>query len=81
MLGMAIGKTQLIVKAENPEDSKVELDPLRLAFSVQETAHILGVSHKTVHRLVARGLLRSSKALRHLLIPRFEIDRFLKDSL
>ncbi len=53
----------------------------RLAFSVQETAQILGVSDKTVRRLVTRGLLRSSKALRHLLIPRSEIDRFLKDTL
>src|SRR5437016_4590162 len=48
----------------------VQLDPevfrCRLAFSVKEVALILGVSEKTVRRLVQRGLLRSSKALRHL---------------
>lgn len=56
-------------------------EPLRLAYRVNETARMLGVSDKTVRRLVARGLLRPSKALRHLLIPRFEIERFLKDTL
>ena len=55
--------------------------PPRLAYRVQETAQMLGVSAKTVRRLIARGLLRLSKALRHLLIPRFEIERFLKETL
>jgi excisionase family DNA binding protein len=54
--------------------------PLRLAFSVKETAEILGVSEKTVRRLISRGLLRSSRALRHLLIPKKEIERFLDDT-
>jgi excisionase family DNA binding protein len=49
----------------------------RLAFSVKETAEILGLSEKTIRRLVARRLFRSSRALRHLLIPRKEIERFL----
>jgi excisionase family DNA binding protein len=51
--------------------------PPRLAFSVKETAGMLGVSEKTVHRLIARGLLRPSRALRHLLIPKTEIEKFL----
>jgi hypothetical protein len=50
----------------------------RLAYSMRETAVILGVSYITVHRLVQRGLLKSSTALRHKLIPLFEIERFLK---
>jgi excisionase family DNA binding protein len=54
--------------------------PPRLAFSVRETAAMLGVSEKSVRRLIARGLLRPSKALRHLLIPRAEIERFLSDT-
>ena len=53
----------------------------RLAFSVQETALILGISEKTVRRLVQRKLLRASRALRHLLIPRKEIERFLEQTL
>jgi len=52
----------------------------RLAYSVSETAQILGVSYCTVYRLLQRGLLRSSNALRHKLIPRFEIERFLKET-
>ena len=55
--------------------------PPRLAFSVAETAQMLGVCDKTIRRLVARGLLRRSRALRHLLIPRSEIERFLKETL
>lgn len=50
----------------------------RLAYTMQETAKILGVSYITVHRLIKRGLLRSSTALRHKLISLTEIERFLK---
>jgi len=54
--------------------------PLRLAFSVKEAAEILGVSEKSVRRLIIRGLLRPSRALRHLLIPRKELERFLEET-
>lgn len=56
-------------------------DALRMAYSVRETADLLGVSYMTVHRLLKRGLLHSSSALRHKLIPASEIERFLKDTL
>jgi excisionase family DNA binding protein len=52
----------------------------RLAFSVAETAQLLGVSTKTVRRLVARGLLRPSRALRHLRLSKAELLRFLKET-
>ena len=52
----------------------------RLAFSVRETADALGVSEKTVRRLVARRLLNPSRALRHLLISKKEVERFLADT-
>ena len=55
--------------------------PPLLTFSVRETAEMLGVSEKSVRRLIARGLLRPSKALRHHLIPRTEIERFLYETL
>jgi excisionase family DNA binding protein len=60
--------------------ARVSLSPQRLAFSVKETAQLLGVSEKTVRRLVARKLLRSSRALRHLLIAKKEIERFLDET-
>jgi hypothetical protein len=50
----------------------------RLAYSMKETAEILGVSYITVQRLLLRGLLRNSSALRHKVIPLSETQRFLK---
>ena len=52
----------------------------RLAYTVKETAEILGISPKTVYGLLYRGLLRSSLALRNKLIAKSEIERFLKDT-
>lgn len=52
----------------------------RLAFSVRETAEILGVSEKTVRRLIDRRLLRVSRALRHILIPKIAITEFLEQT-
>jgi excisionase family DNA binding protein len=52
----------------------------RLAYSIQETAQMLGVCDKSVRRLILRGLLRPSRALRHLLIPKHELDRFLRET-
>lgn len=53
----------------------------RLALSVRETASVLGVSEKTIRRLIDRRLLRVSRSLRHILIPRSEIERFLRVTL
>ncbi len=52
----------------------------RLALSMAESAEALGVSYQTVYRLLKRGLIRSSSALRHKLIPVTEIERFLRDT-
>jgi excisionase family DNA binding protein len=53
----------------------------RLAFSMSETAKILGVSYITVHRLIQRRLLKSSSSCRHKMIPKAEIERFLKETV
>ena len=52
----------------------------KLAYSMQEAAEALGVSYITIHRLLKRGLLKSSTALRHKLIPVRELERFLEDT-
>ena len=52
----------------------------RLAYSIQETAQMLGVCDKSVRRLILRGLIRPSRALRHILIPKDELDRFLRET-
>ena len=44
--------------------------PPRVAYSVQETARMLGVCDKSIRRLILRGLIRTSRALRHILIPK-----------
>ena len=53
----------------------------RLAYTTRETAEILGVSYLTVYRLMQRGLLRGSSAVRTKLIPRREIERFLEKTV
>src|SRR5207237_3039272 len=56
--------------------------PMRLAFTIDETAHVLGgVCPKTVRRLIARKLLRPSRALRCPLIPIWEIVRYLSETM
>jgi excisionase family DNA binding protein len=77
------GKSKKLVEAavhewQNPVEQPA---PPRLAYSVTEAAQTLGVSTKTIRRLLARGLLRASKALRHKLIPAEELKRFLHETL
>lgn len=62
------------------EQLNSELAFPRLAFSMQETADMLGLSYQTVWRLTQRGLLKSSSALRHKLFSREEIERFLRST-
>ena len=44
-------------------------------------AYLGGLSVPTMHRLVARGLLRPNRSLRHLLFSKTELDRFLRDGM
>jgi hypothetical protein len=55
--------------------------PARIAFNVRETAQMLGICEKSVRRLILRGLLKPSRALRHLMIPKQEIERFLRETM
>lgn len=52
--------------------------PESLVYTVQEAAVALNVSTKTVRRLLQRKLLTGSKALRKILIPRQQLEAFLK---
>lgn len=67
-------------QAENFEKVDGHTELPRLAYSLRETAEILGVSYITVFRLIQRGLIRCSQALRTKLIPRKEIERFLRET-
>jgi excisionase family DNA binding protein len=51
----------------------------RLAYSVGETAELLGVHYFSVYRLIQRGKLRACRVLRgKLLVPRSELLKLLK---
>ena len=48
------------------------------AFKLSAAAQYLGgVSEITVRRLIDRGLIKPCRGLRHILIPKAELDRFL----
>ena len=51
----------------------------RLAYSIQESADLLGVNYFSVYRLIQRGKLKACRALRgKLLVPRSELLKLLK---
>jgi len=51
----------------------------RLAYSIQESAEMLGVNYFSVYRLIQRGKLKVCRALRgKLLVPRTEMLKLLK---
>lgn len=53
---------------------------IRLSFTRTEVAEILGITPVTVDRLARRGLLRPSRATRRPLYPRWELERFLRET-
>ena len=62
-----------------PIDTQRPAQTERLAYSVQEAAHLLGVNYFSVYRLVQRGKLKVCRALRgKLLVPRAELLKLLK---
>jgi len=74
---------QIAAAAPSPTDATEAIEqptqPERLAYSVQEAAHLLGVNYFSVYRLVQRGKLKVCRALRgKLLVPRSELLKLLK---
>jgi excisionase family DNA binding protein len=65
--------------APSAQSMSLAVDTERLAYSVQESADLLGVDYFSVYRLIQRGKLRACRALRgKLLVPRSELLRLLK---
>ena len=50
-------------------------------YSVSEVAVKFGISQKSVYRLLDRGILRASPAMRKKLIPRASVENFVSASL
>jgi hypothetical protein len=53
----------------------------KLGYSMKEAAIVLGISYISCHRIIKRGLLKSSSAFRTKLIPHSELERFLRETL
>lgn len=53
----------------------------KLLYTIKDTAQILSMSEKSVRRLLERGLLKASPALRVKLITRESIEGFAKITL
>jgi excisionase family DNA binding protein len=51
-----------------------------LFYDIKEAAQVLNMSTKTVRRLLWRGKLTSCKFVRKVLIPRKQIEEFIKVS-
>ena len=60
------------------ENERKQAMPEPLVYTVEEAAAVLKISTKSVRRLLARGFLTGSKALRKILIPRQQLEAFLK---
>ncbi len=50
----------------------------RRAFKLKEAAALLGVSTVSLRRAIDRGLIKPSRAFRHVIISTEELDRFLR---
>lgn len=79
-------RNSISTKTQNDGDymedtAKLEASSMteRLAYSIQESADMLGVNYFSVYRLIQRGKLKACRALRgKLLVPRAELLKLLR---
>jgi hypothetical protein len=61
-----------------PKPSQMQKQPIiPNAYKLRDAAAYLSISSVSLRRLIARGLITPNRALRHLIIPIPELDRFL----
>lgn len=48
-----------------------------IAYKIKDAASLLGVSVVSLRRAIRRGLIRPSRAFRHVLISSVELNRFI----
>jgi predicted DNA-binding transcriptional regulator AlpA len=60
---------------------KVSEPSTRTFLSVEEVSQSFGVSRKSIYRLLDRGLLKSSNALRHKMILKRSVDEFVANTV
>jgi hypothetical protein len=62
--------------------SRDKISPVRGALKLKASCDYCGgISQVTMHRLIARGLIKPNRALRHIIIPIAELDRFLCEGM
>ena len=72
-------KTKMIQPIETTSEAvEIPIAPEPLTYTVRQAAAALNVSEKTIRRFLERGILTSSTALRKKLIPRRQVQDFLK---
>ena len=52
----------------------------KLAYTLREASDVLGLSTRTIRRLVNRGLLHPSRASQRFIFSHKELDRFLEQT-
>jgi hypothetical protein len=58
--------------------SKNDSKRVQGALKLRDACHYLGgISPVSMRRLIARGLIKSNRSLRHVLIPVAELERFI----
>jgi excisionase family DNA binding protein len=64
---------------EGSDAMKTNVAPLGALKIKQAAEYLGGLSTMSVRRLIKRGFIKPNRALRHLLIPIAELDRFLME--
>jgi len=67
-------------KNAQPTRTVIRVTIEKNGFKRAEAAIYLGVTAVTIDRLAKRGLLHPSRALRHPIYSKDDLDRFLKDT-
>jgi hypothetical protein len=79
-------KNSQIPKQQTPNDDDpsavavIKIHVEKKGFKRAEAAIYLGVAKITIDRLTKRGLLHPSRALRHPIYSRDDLDRFLRET-
>lgn len=75
-----IPKQQTLNNGDPPPGAVIKIHIEKKGFKRAEAAIYLGVAKITIDRLTKRGLLHPSRALRHPIYSRDDLDRFLRET-
>ena len=67
-------------RAVDSSDAAVKTEIEKKGFKRAEAAIYLGIAKITIDRLTKRGLLHPSRALRHPIYSKDDLDRFLRET-